>query len=57
MNDDAVADAVYRAYPMLLALALLSVLVAILTDEAHPLHSVGVILTAFGVFWYLNYEG
>lgn len=56
MSNTHVADAVHRAYPMLLSLALLSVVVAIITGEVHPLHAAGVILTAFGVFWYLNYQ-
>lgn len=55
MSNTHVADAVHRAYPMLLSLALLSVVVAIITGEVHPLHAAGVILTAFGVFWYYQF--
>lgn len=50
------AEAVHRAYPMLLALAALSALVAVVTDSVTTLHAVGVILTAFGVFWYYRYD-
>lgn len=41
---------------MLLALATLSALVAIVTDSVTTLHALGVILTAFGVFWYYQYD-
>lgn len=50
------ADTVHRAYPMLLALAALSAVVAIATDSVTTWHSVGVILTSFGVMWYYQYN-
>ena len=51
-----VADTVHRAYPMLLALAALSAVVAIITDSVTTLHAAGVILTSFGVMWYYQYD-
>lgn len=56
MNPYPLADAVHDAYPMLLALAVLSALVAIVTDSVTTIHAVGVILTAFGVFWYYQHD-
>ena len=41
---------------MLLALAALSAVVAIITDSVNTFHAAGVILTAFGVFWYYQYD-
>lgn len=57
MNLIDYADAVHRAYPLLLVLATLSALVAIAIGTVTTWHAAGVVLTAFGVFWWLNYEG
>ena len=51
-----VTDTVHRAYPMLLALAALSAVVAIITDSVTTWHAAGVILTSFGVMWYYQYD-
>lgn len=56
MTPTSYADAVHRAFPMVLALAVLSALVAIVTDSVTTFHAVAVILTSFGVCWYYQYD-
>lgn len=50
-----IAEAIHRVYPALVALAVLSLLVAILVGKTNTYHSAGMVLLAFGAFWYYRY--
>lgn len=50
-----IAESIYRVYPALVALGVLSLLVAILVGKTNSYHSAGILLLAFGVFWYYRF--